>query len=113
MNQNSKHIIQIQHWVEIRWVLNSKTLTETLEQQKSNSWTPVGPTKDRASSSNQQYWKFFVIGLTTKHAHNIYVVSSSFITNDVLTVQNSFSAKNIFEIYTLSHHEIRALKGLA
>ena len=26
-----------------------------LEQQKSNSWTPVGPTKDRASSPNQRY----------------------------------------------------------
>ena len=29
----------------------------TLEQQKSNSWTPVGPTKDRASSPNQLHWK--------------------------------------------------------
>ena len=35
-----------------RWALHSKTYTETLEQQKSNSWTPVGPTKDRASSLN-------------------------------------------------------------
>ena len=30
---------------ETRWVLNSQTNTETLEQQKSNSWTQVGPTK--------------------------------------------------------------------
>ena len=34
-------------------VLNSKTNTETLEQKKSNSWIPVGPTKDRLSSPNQ------------------------------------------------------------
>ena len=26
-------------------------------QQKSNSWTPVGPTKDRASSPSQLNWK--------------------------------------------------------
>ena len=41
-------------------MLNSKTLTETLEQHKSNSWTPMGPTKDRASSPNQLYWKLFL-----------------------------------------------------
>ena len=69
----------------------SKTNTETLEQQKSNSWTPVGRTIDRASSPNKLNWKFLgrsllqvwdptrrraskdatklltVIGLTTKH----------------------------------------------
>ena len=27
--------------------LNSKNNTETLEQQKPNSWTPVGLTKDK------------------------------------------------------------------
>ena len=37
---------------------NSKALTEALEQRKSNSWTPVGPTKDRVSSPNQLYWMF-------------------------------------------------------
>ena len=66
--------------------------TETLEQQKSNSWTAMGPTKDRLSSPNQlRGLKFLdrghnyvwgptagmqlkmaaklvtVIGLTTKH----------------------------------------------
>ena len=30
-----------------------------LEQQKSNSWTPVGPTKDKASSSSQFNWKLY------------------------------------------------------
>ena len=34
----------------------SKTNTETLEQQKSNNWTPVDPTKDKASNLNQLYW---------------------------------------------------------
>ena len=29
--------------------------TEMLEQKKTNSKTPVGPTKDRASSTNQHY----------------------------------------------------------
>ena len=36
---------KIQHWDETGWVLNSKTNTEMLEQQKPNSWIPVGPTK--------------------------------------------------------------------
>ena len=78
----------IQHWNETRWVLNSKTNTETQEQQNSNSWTPLGPTKDRKSSPNQLDWKLLgrsearptsvqlkgaanlltVIGLSTKHA---------------------------------------------
>ena len=34
-------------------VLDKKTNTETLEQQKSNNWTPVGSTKDKASRTNQ------------------------------------------------------------
>ena len=34
--------------------------TEMLEQKKTNSKTPVGPTKDRASSTNQHSpkWNF-------------------------------------------------------
>ena len=35
------------YWDETRWVPNSKTNTETLDQQKPNSWTPAGLTKDR------------------------------------------------------------------
>ena len=31
--------------------------TEMLEQKKTNSKTPVGPTKDTASSNNQHYPK--------------------------------------------------------
>ena len=31
--------------------------TEMLEQKKTNSKTPVGPTKDRASNTNQHYPK--------------------------------------------------------
>ena len=66
--------------------------SETLEQQKSSSWTPVGPTKDRSSGHSQlnlelyagaiiksearptgvQFKRsaklFTVTGLTTKHA---------------------------------------------
>ena len=30
-----------------------------MEQQKSNSWTPVGPTKDRSSGPSQLNWKRF------------------------------------------------------
>ena len=54
MYQNSQHTNQD----ETRWVLNSKTNAETLGQQKSNSWTPMGPTKDRASSPDPLNWKF-------------------------------------------------------
>ena len=57
MHQSSRHINQ-EHRDETRWIFNSKTNTETLEQQKSNSWTPVGPTKDKALSPNQLDWKF-------------------------------------------------------
>ena len=46
--------IKIQNWYEKRrWELSSKTNTETLKQQKSNTWTPMGPTQDRISSPNQ------------------------------------------------------------
>ena len=34
---------------------------ETLEQQKFNSWTPMGSTKDRTSSPNQLDWKFLEV----------------------------------------------------
>ena len=75
---------------------------ETLEQQKSKSWTPVVPTKDRALSPNQLNWKFLVGDPTLRRAikerskvvnpdlanyqacslsHNIHDVSGSFITN--------------------------------
>ena len=74
MNHNIK--IMIHHWEEIR-VLNSKqtetleqqkstqqqTNSETLEQQNSDSWTPVGPTKDRSSGPNQLNWKLYSIAI--------------------------------------------------
>ena len=47
---------------------------ETLEQKKSNSCTPVGPTKDRVSSPNQLDWMFlrrslhWVLGPTSRLA---------------------------------------------
>ena len=92
MNQNSEHINQDS---SLRWNKEStqqQNNSETLEQQKSNSWTPVGPTKDRSSGTSQLNWKLYagaiiksearptglqlkraaklltVIGLTTKHA---------------------------------------------
>ena len=88
MNRNSEHINQDS---SLRWnKMNTQQQDRTLEQQKSNSWTPVGPTKDRASSPSQLSWKFYagaiiearpagvqlkrvaklltVTGLTTKHA---------------------------------------------
>ena len=89
MNQNSEHINQDP---SLRWNKTStqqQTNSETLEQQKSNSWIPVGPTKDRSSGPSQLTWKLYVgaiiksevrptgggsaklltvIGLTTKQA---------------------------------------------
>ena len=53
MHQSNKHINQ----ETLRWN-KINTNTETLERQKSNSWTPVGPIKDKALSSNQLDWKF-------------------------------------------------------
>ena len=53
MNQNGKHIHQDS---SLRWNKTSTqqhTNSETLEQQKSNSWTPVGPTKDRSLGPSQ------------------------------------------------------------
>ena len=59
MNQNSEHI---NHDSALRWNKTStqqQTNPETLEQQKSNSWTPVGPTKDRSSGPSQLNWKLY------------------------------------------------------
>ena len=90
VNQNSEHINQDS---SLRWnKMNTQQQDRTLEQQKSNRWTPVGPTKDRTSSPSQLNWKLYaaaiiksearpagvqlkrvaklltVTGLTTKHA---------------------------------------------
>ena len=92
MDQTSEHINQD---LSLRWNKAStqqQTNSKTLEQQKSKSWTPVGPTKDRSSGPSQLNWKLYaeaiiksearptglelkrsaklstVIGLTTKHA---------------------------------------------
>ena len=52
MNQNSKYLKQGSF---LRW--NKKSTQQQdqhwKEQKKSNSWTPVGPTKDRSSNPNQ------------------------------------------------------------
>ena len=92
MNQNSEHINQDLSLRLNKTNTQQQTNSETLEQQKSNSWTPVGPTKDRKSGPSQLNWKLYagaiikseawptgvqlkrsaklltVIGLTTKHA---------------------------------------------
>ena len=60
MNQNNEHI---NHDSSLRWNKRSaqqQTNSETLEQQKSNSWISVGPTKDRSSGPSQLYWKLYV-----------------------------------------------------
>ena len=47
MNQNREHINQD---LSLKWNKTStqqQTNSEMLEQQTSNSWTPVGPTKHR------------------------------------------------------------------
>ena len=59
MNQNSEHINQDS---SLRWNKTStqqQTNSETREQQKYNSWTPVGPTKDRSSESSQLNLKLY------------------------------------------------------
>ena len=100
MNQSSEHINQDS---SLRWNKTSaqqQTNSETLEQQKSNSWTPVGPTNDRSSGPSQLNRKLYagaiikyetrpsgvqlkrseklltVTELTNKHAFD------SFVTND-------------------------------
>ena len=42
-----------------------QTNSETLEEQKTNSWTPVGPTKDRSSGPSQLNWKLYAGGIIT------------------------------------------------
>ena len=59
VNQNSERINQDS---SLRWNKTStqqQTNSETLGQQKSNSWTPVGPTKDRSSDPSQLNWKLY------------------------------------------------------
>ena len=59
MNQNSEPINQDS---SLRWNNTStqqQTNSETLEQQTSNSWTTVRPTKDRSSGPSQLYWKHY------------------------------------------------------
>ena len=124
MYQNSKYIVKTRNWDETRWVTN----TETLEQQKSNNWTSLGPTKDRASSSDQLNWKILgrshhlfrgptrrrVIKEDSKDrinnqacslSHNIHAVSGSFITNKYfLKLIRKIISANIFllNLYTKS-----------
>ena len=45
-----------------------QTNSETLEQQKSNSWTPEGPTKDRSSGSSQLNWKRYTRAIIKSEA---------------------------------------------
>ena len=92
MNQSSEHINQGSSLRLNKTSTQQQTNSKTLEQQKTNSWTPVGPTNDRSSSPNQLNLKLYagatnksearptgvqlkrsaklltVIGLTTKHA---------------------------------------------
>ena len=52
MNQNSEQ----NQDASMRWIKTStqqQTNSETLQQQTSNSWTPVGPTKDKSSRPSQ------------------------------------------------------------
>ena len=40
-------------------------------QQKSNNWTPVGPTKDRSLGPSQLNWKLYAGAIITSEArHN-------------------------------------------
>ena len=53
MNQNSEHMNpdSSQRWNKTR--TQQQTNSKTLEQQKSNCWTPVGPIKDKSSGPSQ------------------------------------------------------------
>ena len=64
MNQNSEHINQ-----ENKTTTQQQTNSKTLEQQKSNSWTPVGPTKDRSSGPSQLNWKLYAGTIIKSEAH--------------------------------------------
>ena len=44
-----------------------QTQSETLEQQKSNNWTSVGPTKDRSSGPSQVNCKLYAEAGTCWH----------------------------------------------
>ena len=54
-------------------LLNSKTTTVTLGQQMPNSWTPVGPIKDRASRHNLLKWKFMAGAIIESEARPVGV----------------------------------------
>ena len=69
MNQNNEHINQD---LSLRWNKTStqqQILSETLEQQKSNSWTPVGPIKDRSSGPKQLNWNLYAGAIIKSEAH--------------------------------------------
>ena len=131
MHQNSKHINQDP--TTLSWKKMSpqqQIFYWSAGATESNSWTPMGPTKDRQSRPNQLYWKFLgrslhkVWGTTSRRAikegskvvnrdwvnhqactlsHNMYVVSSSFITNDIFNgSEKSFRPKYFLNFYTKS-----------
>ena len=79
MNQNSENINQD---LSLRWNKTStqqQTNSETQGQQKSNSWTPVGPTKDRSSGPNQFNWKLYSGAIIKSEARpsGVHLTSSS------------------------------------
>ena len=55
---------------------------EMLEQTKTSSKTPVGPTKDRASSTNQHYPKLNFNNHACSLSYNIYVVPNLLISKN-------------------------------
>ena len=88
----------------------TNTNSETLEQQKSNSWTPMGPTKDRANLTEtfmpepslslmpigvqlkRSAKVLTVIGFTTKHAvgHITFESRIKFCHSDVDRILKTF-----------------------
>ena len=79
MNQNKEHINQDS---SLRWNKTStqqQTNPETLEQQKSNSWTPVGPTKDRSLGPSQLYWKLYAGAIIKSEARPTLLLGYIFI----------------------------------
>ena len=91
---------------------HSKTNTERLEQQESNSWTPMSPTKYKSSSRRRReiIEGSEVINLdwvnhqTCSLSHNIHVVSGYFIMNDYFPkfIRKIIPINIFFNLYTES-----------
>ena len=68
MNQDSEYINQNLSLRCNKTSTQQQTNSETLEQQKSNSWTTVGPTKDKSSGLSQLKLKLYAVTIIKSEA---------------------------------------------